>query len=57
MSPRRSNEQIGLTGIVLTPHRRRCTRRRGVVDARGHRKPIKLLGVGEQLNALEAFQP
>jgi signal recognition particle subunit SRP54 len=51
------DEQIGLTGIVLT---------RIDGDARGGAalsmravtgKPIKLLGVGEQLNALEAFHP
>src|SRR5258707_7019726 len=51
------DERVGLTGIVLT---------RIDGDARGGAalsmravtgKPIKLLGVGERLDALEAFHP
>jgi signal recognition particle subunit SRP54 len=39
------------------PRRRRRPRRRGAVDARRHRPPIKLIGVGEKLDALEDFHP
>ena len=51
------NEQVGLTGVVLT---------RVDGDARGGAAlsmravtgmPIKLLGIGEKLDALEAFHP
>ncbi len=54
---RNFNEQVGLTGIVLT---------RADGDARGGAAlsmkavtgcPIKLLGTGEKLDALEAFHP
>jgi signal recognition particle subunit SRP54 len=54
---RRFNEQVGVTGIVLT---------RMDGDARGGGalsmravtgRPIKLLGVGERLDALEVFHP
>ena len=39
------------------PHGRRRPRRRGAVDARRHRQPIKLLGVGEKMDAVEDFHP
>lgn len=54
---RQFNEQVGLTGVVLT---------RMDGDGRGGAalsmravtgKPIKLIGVGEKLDALEAFHP
>ena len=39
------------------PDGRRCARRRGAVDARGDRRPIKFAGTGEKLDALEQFHP
>ena len=54
---RQFNEKVGVTGIVLT---------RVDGDARGGAalsmsqvtgRPVKLMGVGEKLDALEAFQP
>ena len=39
------------------PHGRRQPRRRGAVDARGHRQADQALGVGEKMDAIEDFHP